>query len=89
MDRYFWGWIFLVFALFSSAMGVVYARHITRQLYTELRHLQMIRDTLQVEWSKLEIEESTWSTHPRIERIANTQLEMQLPLQGQLVIITP
>jgi len=89
MNRYLLGWLILVSALFISAMGVVYARHISRQLYSELRHLQVVRDNLQVEWSKLEIEESTWSTHPRIEHLANSRLDMQLPQQEQLVIITP
>ncbi|CAK0766618.1 Cell division protein FtsL [Gammaproteobacteria bacterium] len=89
MDRHVWGWFLLVAAVFGSAMGVVYTRHISRQLYSELRHLQVVRDNLQVEWGKLELEESTWATHPRVERIANSRLDMQLPSQEQLVVITP
>ena len=89
MDRRVWGWFLLVTTVFGSAMGVVYARHISRQLYGELQHLQVVRDNLQVEWGKLELEESTWGTHPRIERIAHSRLEMQLPPQEQIVVITP
>lgn len=70
-------------------MGVVYARHICRQLYSDLQHLQTTRDNLQVEWGKLALEESTWATHPRIEGIAHGRLEMQLPPQEQIVVITP
>jgi len=84
-----WGWGILVAVLFASAIGVVYARHISRQLYGELQQLQAARDNLQVEWGKLELEESTWSTHPRLERIAQGRLEMQLPTQEQIVVITP
>ena len=89
MDRYVWGWFLLVVAIFGSAMGVVYTKHISRQLYVELQHLQVIRDNLLVEWGKLELEESTWATHPRVERIANDRLDMQLPLQEQIVVISP
>ncbi|CAK0776297.1 Cell division protein FtsL [Gammaproteobacteria bacterium] len=89
MDRRVLVGSLLIAAVFGSAMGVVYARHIGRQLYGELQHLQVVRDNLQVEWGKLELEESTWATHPRVERIAHTRLEMQLPPQEQIVVITP
>ena len=89
MDRRVLGWSVLVVALFVSAMGVVYARHICRQLYNDLQHLQHTRDNLQVDWSKLELEESTWATHPRVEDIAHSRLGMQLPPQEQIVVITP
>ncbi len=89
MDRQFLGWSLLIVALFGSAMGVVYSRHICRQLYGELQHLQHTRDNLQVDWSKLALEESTWATHPRVEEIARSRLGMQLPPQEQIVVITP
>lgn len=88
-QRDIWGWSLLIVGVFASAVGVVYARHISRQLYADLQQLQVIRDNLQVEWGKLELEESTWSTHPRLERIARGRLEMQLPAQEQIVVITP
>jgi cell division protein FtsL len=89
VERHVWVWFLLIAAVFGSAIGVVYARHISRQLYGELLHLQVVRDNLQVEWGKLELEESTWATHPRVERIAQTRLNMQLPLQEQIVVIAP
>ena len=89
MNRYVIGWFLLVAAVSGSALEIVYARHMSRQLYSTLQHLQLVRDNLQVEWGKLELEESTWATHPRVERIAQGRLEMQLPPQSQIVVIAP
>jgi cell division protein FtsL len=89
MERRAWIWILLVAAASGSALGVIYAKYISRSLYSDLQRLQMARDNLQVEWGKLELEESTWATHPRVERIARGRLEMQTPAQEQIVVVTP
>ncbi len=83
------GWMILILLVFISAQGVVYTKHVSRRLYMELQGLQTARDNLEMEWQKLQLEQSTWATHPRVERQARGRLDMQLPLQEQIVVITP
>lgn len=75
--------------LLSSAMGVVFSTHESRKLFVELQGLQKTRDELNAEWGRLQLEQSTWATHGRIEQIANNKLDMVNPSAGTVVIIRP
>ncbi|MDH5324306.1 MAG: cell division protein FtsL [Gammaproteobacteria bacterium] len=69
----------LVFAVTSSAMSVVNSKHQSRKAFVELRALQAVRDEMQVNWGRLQLEQAAWSTHGRVEHIATSKLEMQMP----------
>lgn len=69
----------LVLAALASALAVVYARHEGRKLFIDLQALQQVRDEMDVEWGQLQLEQSTWATHSRIDPIAREQLGMQAP----------
>jgi cell division protein FtsL len=79
----------LIVAVFASALGVVFSTHESRKLFVELQGLQKVRDDLSAEWGRLELEQSTWATHGRIEQIANNKLEMVNPPPGAVVIVRP
>ncbi len=79
----------LVAALLASAMGVVFSTHESRKRFVELQGLQKIRDELNAEWGRLQLEQSTWATHGRIEQIANNKLDMVNPSAGMVVIVRP
>jgi len=79
----------LVASLLASAMGVVFSTHESRKLFVELQGVQQTRDELSAEWGRLQLEQSTWATHGRIERIANTKLDMINPSAGAVVIVRP
>lgn len=79
----------LVAALLASAMGVVFSTHESRKLFVALQGLQQTRDDLNAEWGRLQLEQSTWATHGRIEQIANNKLEMVNPSAGTVVIVHP
>ena len=70
-----------------SALGVVYAKHQNRKLYAELAALQKQRDAMQVEWGRLQLEQSTWATHGRIEKIARQKLNMRNVDYDKVVIV--
>lgn len=72
-----------------SALGVVYAKHESRKLFIELQALQNKQDDMDVDWDRLQLEQSTWATPGRIERIARTKLDMHMPLPNEIVIIRP
>jgi cell division protein FtsL len=83
-------WLSLLFAaVLTSALGVVYSKHQSRKLFIELQALQTQRDKLSVEWGRLELEQSTWAAHGRIEIIAAERLHMHLPAVSSIVAVEP
>ena len=78
----------LIAVVLVSAIGVVYSTHLSRTHYTELRALEARRDALQVEWGRLQLEQSTWATHPRVEKMARERLGMGIPPQDRVVVIS-
>lgn len=81
--------LLLAGAVFGSALGVVYAKHESRKLFVQLQKMQTIRDELEVEWGRLQLEQSTWATDGRIERVARQDLGMEIPAPGAVVIVKP
>ena len=73
----------------SSALGVVYAKHQNRKLFVELNKLMQARDAMDIEWGQLQLEQSTWSTHARIETKARTKLNMTYLDMSQVVVLKP
>lgn len=81
--------LLLVGSVLVSALGVVYAKHVSRDLFVELQLLNKNRDKLDIEWGKLLLEQSTWAAPNRIESIARTRLNMQVPEPEKMVIVQP
>ncbi|MGD8782962.1 MAG: cell division protein FtsL [Thioalkalispiraceae bacterium] len=81
--------ISLVLIIVASAIGVIYSKHQNRMLYVELRELETKRDNLNVDWGRLQLEQSTWATHGRIESAARKRLNMRNIDYAEVVIIKP
>jgi cell division protein FtsL len=79
----------LIAAVLASAMTVVYAKHRSRLLFVELQTLQKARDAMNVDWERLQLEQSTWTTHGRIENIARAQLNMTMPQSSSVTVVRP
>ena len=71
--------ILLTLILVACALGVVTSQHKARKLFVELEKEQQLARQLAEEWGQLQLEQSTWATHARIEKIATGQLQMRLP----------
>ena len=71
--------ILLTLILVACALGVVTSQHKARKLFVELEKEQQLARRLAEEWGQLQLEQSTWATHARIEKIATEQLQMRLP----------
>lgn len=76
-------------AALGSAAGAIYCKHRARELFVELERLNGRRDNLQIEWGQLQLEQSAWSTHAFVERVASTKLHMAMPPPKEIEIITP
>lgn len=70
---------FVLVCLLSSALGIVYVRHATREMFSELNHLQASRDEMNNEWTQLLLEQGTLSTDGRVDTIARNTLRMHQP----------
>jgi cell division protein FtsL len=70
-----------------SAMAMVYTKHESRRLFVELETLTDERDRLNIEWGQLQIEQSTWATHARIEKVATDDLSLVRPDSSEIFII--
>ena len=73
----------------GSSLGVIYAKHEARSRFNELQQLTQQRDDLDIEWGQLQLEQSTWATHGRVERVAREELRMIIPQAHDLRIVQP
>jgi cell division protein FtsL len=80
--------IFLTFVLVVCALGVVTSQHKARKLFMMLENEKEIAQQVEVEWGRLQLEQSTLVMHGRIEKIAREQLNMKVPIATQVQIIS-
>ena len=79
----------LLLAVVASAVAVVHTHHVRRSLHVELDAGDARRDRLQVEWGRLQIEQSTWAATDRIERAAAQKLYLHLSRAAATVLVGP
>ena len=71
----------------ACALGVITSQHQSRKLFVELEAEQAAAGKLAEEWTQLELEQSTWATHKRVEAVASRQLGMKLPDAQSTVVV--
>ncbi|MCY4155463.1 MAG: cell division protein FtsL [Gammaproteobacteria bacterium] len=81
--------LLLVGAVLVSAVSVVGMQHAARNIFMEIEQLKKERDLLNEEWSKLQIEQSTWTMEEHIERIVREDLDMRAPDNRSRVFLVP
>ena len=79
----------LLFAIVTSGIAVVYARQQHRQAYIELNRLVKQRDEVNLEFSRLQLEQATWAETNRIEQVATQRLGMISPQGDSVVVLQP
>jgi cell division protein FtsL len=79
----------LWFAVLGCAAGAIYSKHRARVLFMELERLTSRRDTLEIEWGQLQLEQSAWSTHAFVESVASRKLRMAMPPPREIEIVSP
>jgi cell division protein FtsL len=83
--------VFLLTALAAlcvmSAIALVHTKHEARKNFVALERLAAERDALNIEWGQLQIEQSTWATHARIERVALDDLALKRPNASEIFLI--
>ena len=75
--------LLLLAVLIGCALALVTSQHRARKLYVELQKEQELARNLDVEWGQLQLEQSTWAMHARIEKVASQALGMRVPASGR------
>ena len=70
------------------ALGVVTSQHRARQLFADLESQQSVAKKLEEERTQLQLEQSTWATHKRVEAVAAKNLGMKLPDAASTVVVS-
>lgn len=70
--------LILFTVLVACALALVTAQHQARKLFIELEQEQEAAKQIDIEWGQLQLEQSTWAVHSRVERIATSELAMKV-----------
>ncbi|MDP2825296.1 MAG: cell division protein FtsL [Sulfuritalea sp.] len=81
--------LLLILIALACALSAVSANHRARKLVTELESVQKRMRDLDVEWGQLQLEQSTWAGHVRVEKAARENLGMKPPAAGQILSVDP
>ncbi|MDR3386965.1 MAG: cell division protein FtsL [Rudaea sp.] len=79
--------LLLLIAVIGSALGVIYAREQNRRLFVDYTQLIKEHDDLNVEFSRLELEQATWAETNRIEQVARGQLGLISPGPATTIVV--
>lgn len=77
--------LILLLIAVACALTAVNANHHARKMFIALEKEQQRMRALDVEWGQLQLEQSTWANHARIEKIARERLQMKTPAPNQVV----
>jgi cell division protein FtsL len=81
--------LILLLLLIACALGVITAQHRARKLYNELQQERQHAKELDDVLIKLQLEQSTWAMHSRIEKEAASRLDMRVPDAAHTQVIAP
>ena len=81
--------IVLFAVLIVCALSLVGSQHQARNLFVDLEAEQDRARALEVEFGQLQLEQSTWATHSRIERVASRELKMRVPPMARVRVVPP
>jgi cell division protein FtsL len=73
--------------LAACALGLVTSQHHARKLFAELEREQARAKSLEVEYGQLQLEQSTWAMHARVERLARERLRMRPPEPTRMQVL--
>ncbi len=80
--------VVLLVILVTCALGLITAQHKARKLFNDLQKEQDLEKQLDVEWGQLQLEQSTWATRSRVEKVATRSLGMRVPETNKIRVIT-
>ncbi len=86
MNKLYWLMLLIVLVT-GSSLTVIYVKHESRVLFSELRRVQKLQDEQVIHWSRLQLQNSTLVTQSNVEKVARKKLGMVLPERVQIVTL--
>ncbi len=77
----------LVVLIGVSAVGVIYAAHLTRAQYSKLQDLEKEQDLLDSDYERLLLEQGAWAGYARVDEVSRNKLGMKAPSATDLVLV--
>lgn len=77
----------LLALILLSTFVVIHSTHACRALYAQLQVLESSQWYLHEDYGRLLLEQSTWASHRRVEKVAHADLGMQAPELAQLKVV--
>lgn len=77
----------LTVLVLCSALAVIYIKNAHRLYFSELQNQTNVTRQLDVEYGQLLLEQSTWNTPSRVQRIAHEKFDMIVPEPDKIVIM--
>lgn len=74
----------LLILAIACALGVVTSQHKARKLFVELQQEKDRAQRMDVEWGQLQLEQGTLAMPSRVEKLADSKLQMHMPRQEQV-----
>jgi len=71
--------LLLLLLVIACALGVITTQHFSRKSFIALEAAQAEAKRLDEDFTRLQLEQGTWSTHKRVEAVASRSLDMRLP----------
>ncbi len=81
--------LILLGIVIACGLMLVTSQHQARKLYVELQKEQDYAKQFEIEWGQLQLEQSTWAMHSRIEKIAARSLGMRVPPPSRVQLVGP
>jgi len=79
--------VLLLLLIIACALGLVTSQHKARKLFVDLQYEKERAQQMDVEWGKLQLEQSTLVMPARVEKLARQQLQMHLPTADQMHLV--
>ncbi|NIO41371.1 MAG: cell division protein FtsL [Burkholderiales bacterium] len=81
--------VILFAILVVCAMALVTSQHQARHLFVQLQDEQQQGRDLEIEFGRLQLEQSTWAMQSRIEQVASKKLGMRVPPVTHVRVVPP
>ncbi len=80
--------LLLLAALTACALALVTSQHQARKLFSQIEQEQERTRGLEVEYGQLQLEQSTWAMHARVQKLAAQSLGMRRPDAARIHVVT-
>lgn len=79
--------VLMIVAVVVSGVAVVHAKNMSRSLFVDLQQVRQLKDQMDMEWGRLQLELATSGALGRVDDIAHARLQMQVPQPEQIVVV--